>query len=480
MLHSDGATLDRAFRRVDRAMPWCVAALVAIAAVRMAIAPIVDPDVFWIAAAGDRMLRAGEIPHTNAFSFTAPAHPWVMHEWLLGPLFACGFRTAGPRFAALLGVCAGLATSALAWLVLARRGARATWWMLGVLVALGPNLFAPRPSDLTLPLVVGTIALAFTPRWSRATAASLCAVELLWCNVHGSFPLGLGLVFVALFEAADDADRTARALTLVSMGALTLVNPYGLGLHRLVLHYVSGGDATTRSIHARIAEFAPLWRANPPEASVASVAMLALVTLVSALASRTAHYRARAIVVLGCVAMAVLQVRHLGLAVLLGALLLPAPGEPRVVEAHPARARWIVIVAPIALLAWLAFSPRGDAGIAKDLGGADFAALVRGLPSDARVHVPFASSGVVLWLRSRDGVRVFMDPRNDCYPADVMRDAFDLESGALRGERARVALERRGTSWAIERRDGALARSLSGSAQWRPVRTRGEWSVFAR
>ena len=50
--------------------------------------PIGDPDVWWVAAAGREMLRTGGVLRHNLFSFTEPDHAWLMHEWLLGPLYA--------------------------------------------------------------------------------------------------------------------------------------------------------------------------------------------------------------------------------------------------------------------------------------------------------------------------------------------------------------------------------------------------------
>lgn len=61
-----------------------------------------DPDGWWVAAAGRQMLDTGQVPHENGWSFTAPDHPWVMHEHGLGPLYALGTQAQGPMFFSML------------------------------------------------------------------------------------------------------------------------------------------------------------------------------------------------------------------------------------------------------------------------------------------------------------------------------------------------------------------------------------------
>src|SRR5205823_5687162 len=56
-----------------------------------------------------------------------------------------------------------------------------------------------------------------------------------------------------------------------------------------------------------------------------------------------------------------------------------------------------------------------SAWVDETLGGPAFVELVDAIPDGAHVYAPFAPSSLVIWLASARGVRVFFDPRNDCY-----------------------------------------------------------------
>src|SRR5262249_25503493 len=57
--------------------------------------PVDDLDVWWIAAAGRDLLATSAVPRVNAYSYTAPDSPWVMHELAFGLLYAFGLHAVG-------------------------------------------------------------------------------------------------------------------------------------------------------------------------------------------------------------------------------------------------------------------------------------------------------------------------------------------------------------------------------------------------
>lgn len=64
---------------------------------------------------------------------------------------------------------------------------------------------------------------------------------ILWANLHGGFVLGLFIQTTALLQALWNKDKKmARVffLLLVTSGLLTLVNPYGIGVHQEVLNHL--------------------------------------------------------------------------------------------------------------------------------------------------------------------------------------------------------------------------------------------------
>jgi hypothetical protein len=120
------------------------------------------------------------------------------------------------------------------------------------------------------------------------------------------------------------------------------------------------------------------------------------------------------------------------------------------------------------------------------LGGASFLRLVDELPDGANVVTPFRSAGLVLWLASPRGVRVFYDSRNDCYSGEMRRIGLTL----LEQPPAAIVeeLERRGTTAALVpsppnveplmRRgyDGALA----SAPRWSIAIRVGNWAIYRR
>jgi hypothetical protein len=434
------------------------------------------------------MLASGHVPHVNGYAFTDAARPWVMHEWLYGVLLASGADRLGPAFFALAGVLFGTLTAALAIAFTvghARRLAAAALSLL-VLAPIAASFYGPRPSFASLALALAMMHVAFTPHWSRARGASAVALEWVWTQLHGSFPLGIVILLAATAEHARDRTRGSRAWTTIGAALVTLLNPYGLRLHGLVGHYLTGDDEAGHMIHETIEEFQPLWRAGPVWASPPAILALgAVVALaVSALAHRRHMVRGAFVIVLA--AMAIAQARHAAPAIVIGSALLVVEIDDLVDGAAlpaiaPARAWSLVamilapgLLASTALWARAQRSRSAGAWIDDSLGGASVLTFARSLPDGARVYAPFAPSAVVLWGAAPRGVRVFFDPRNDCYSADVFRASAAVATDA----HADRLLVERGTDWAIvpetTRTFGALARS----PLWARVASDDGWSLF--
>ena len=331
--------------------------------------------------------------------------------------------------------------------------------------------------------------VAFPAGWSRTRTAVAVGVELLWAQAHGSFPLGVAILLVAAIEhARDRATRWPRAMAALAAALVTLVNPYGLRLHGLVRHYVLGDDDVSALIHQQIVEFRPLWRAGPVWARPPTLLALGLVIALAVSALVHRRHRARALFVLALAAMAVHQARHATVAIVVGSALLVVEiddwlqGGARAVATR-VRA-WPLVVGMLApglavsTLLWRqAVATRAEgAWIDDGLGGASVLALSRTLPDGAHTYAPFAPSALVLWITAPREGRVFFDPRNDCYSADVLRASMALRSDP-NADRALVA---RGSDWAILRAGTAMFDVLARSTLWEPEQRDGEWTLFGR
>lgn len=469
--------------------PWVaaalLAALVAVLAARAATAPVDDPDVWWIAAAGRDLLATLAVPSRNAYSYTAPAEPWVMHEILFAAVYALGLGAIGPAFFplfSLIAATAAITLAALAVLPRTRHLASAALALALFLAGTPGALFAPRPSHASLVFPLAMTALALRPGWSPRRTALAVAVEIAWTNTHGSFPLGLLILLAAAFGAGESRGRIT-AVALAGLG--TLANPYGLRLHGLVESYLSGGDETAAVIHRHVVEFFPIWHGREPFVNPFNAGALVVLAVLAASALAQRRHVWRAALTLALVALGVYQVRHVTLAVVLGAVLSHAElddlcGEAGLISRPFSWKRLTAaVVLPglaLSVLLWTrAVSTREpDQWIAADVGGAEAARLARELPDGARVFAPFQASGLLIWLGAPRGVRVFFDSRNDCYPAAVAEAAFSLEAGGS-AERVSDLLERYGTEVVLAPASQPALQALLHSPRWWVRRRDGAW-----
>ena len=454
--------------------------------------PVVDPDVWWVAAAGRRVLAGAGIPRTNYFSYVEPAHPWIMHEWLLGPAYAALLERFGPAcFDALAG---GVLACALALLSAAIVG-RARHLGIGIavlgatLICFGSRFLSGRPTGVALLFPLAIATLAFRERFPMWAAATTIGLELVWVNAHGSFPLGVVLLSLAAVEASRDRRTRVAAACLAALA--TLATPYGLALHRFVLGYLLGSEGAYRAIHAHIREFGTIWQAWGSTIGPVDVVGLAVVLAVALGALGTKRHWPRALFCLALAALAIRQARNVELAGLLAAvLLLPYLDElgDRVAKHEPGppdgrRLRVAAaILTPAAAIGIAAFSVVYGRRSAADWidGGRSFLAAYAAVPDGANAYVPFGRAGVAIWYGAPRGVRVYFDPRNDCYAPGTFEDFFALDEGATPpGERDAV-LDASGTTAALVPVAGSLDRSLSAAPGWSRAGAWGTWRVYVR
>ncbi len=474
----------------------CLAALFAVVSAQRAALYVRDPDVWWLAAVGRDFILRGVWPRTNFYSFAVPAYPWRTHEWAFSALYAAGLTRIGPGFFPLIGlVCATLTALAVARLGLTRARHPAAGAMMALLSvgATAPALFEPRPAYASLIFPAVVTSLAFGPRFGWRQAAAATVTVWLWTQCHGSFPLGVLLLLASAWsETSSPPARKFRLGAAAAALLATLLNPYGIGLYRLVASYAAGTDPAARVILSSIKEFAPVWRAQPPYRNAFDFAMLSLTALLAMASLAQASTRRRGVVVLGLVAAAVLQVRHLTLAVLLGPVLLTGvvdrwlESDTRTRDARrlslagtlAALAPGLLVGAVLWARAWAARS--ADDWIGTELGGRDAAALIRALPANARVWAPFQTSGLVLWYGATQGVRVLHDPRNDCYPADIAVADWRLGSSETSAKAALSLLDTTGTNTVLAPSWHPRIRQLERSGCWETAAREGRWQVERR
>ncbi|TNE88098.1 MAG: hypothetical protein EP330_15690 [Deltaproteobacteria bacterium] len=380
---------------VVRVFAWLLPALVA-GSVVLAFhpgfaAPLLDPDLWWQLWAGEQMLD-GQFPRENGLAWTAPHTPWVSHE----PLVALVYGLVGLEG---LWLVKGLLVSGVGLLLVALGWREESVWasVLAVLWALllyrfGFSLRALTWGNFMLGACVAVLFRTEAP--GRLPAAT--ALVWLWAQIHGSFVLGVFMLLLVSWRWG------------LAALALTLLNPNGVGLWALVVGYGVGGGSEAL-VHAFVQEWHPLY-AGGSQALFMAVAIAAAGVLLFT----GEDHRPKLIWLVATL----LAVKHQRYVDIVAVACLPFVAD-RLAELFPARrgASALPMAAVGFLAVWL-FSPR-----AAPYAGWYPPELPEAVPAGARLYNDFRLGGYL----GREGVAVFMDSRNDCYPPEVLSDGFAVE-----------------------------------------------------
>jgi hypothetical protein len=159
-----------------------------------------DPDLGWHLKTGQLIVQQGKVPHTDPFSYTSAAKPWIAHEWLADVLLYEVHSATG--WAGLIVLFAALLCIAFYWLYL-RCGANAyvagvaTLWAA---VATRPT-WGVRPQVLSFLLTSLWLLILERSESNPKLLWWTLPITLLWVNLHAGFAAGLALV--ALFLAGE-------------------------------------------------------------------------------------------------------------------------------------------------------------------------------------------------------------------------------------------------------------------------------------
>ena len=264
---------------------WLGLGVVVLAAALSMSPNTVDPDLWGHVQFGREVLQSGQIPSTTSYSYTADGFRWINHENLSEVVMALTVKHFGP-----LGLIFGkLALSLLLiGIVLAVNLRQGTGSIVAAITTLlvASNLgyhwsFRPQLSTFvcyTLLLLVLQFAfqgwqtrwhLPWPRRWfadeSIASSALSDSIQpantapvlrlrwlwlliplfAIWTNAHGGFIAGIAILggylgcrgVEILFRKKTAGLKIIGYLTLtgVLIAGTTLLNPYGIGLHRWLL-----------------------------------------------------------------------------------------------------------------------------------------------------------------------------------------------------------------------------------------------------
>lgn len=243
---------------------------------------IADPDLWGYLAFGRLFRETGTFPYRDVFTYLPVTTPWIYHEWLTGVLFYPVYKHAGLDGLLLLRYLLAGITGVAIYRTARLRGATGNQAVAGIGIAalgiFGIGFSPVRAQIFTYLFFVLFLHVLETAR-TRGGGKRLWllpAMMLPWCNLHGGFLAGLGVIaFYILDGWAMRRPLLPYLLALSACAAVTLVNPYGIEYWR----YLVDAVAMPRP---EIPEWAPLFRTSKTGLSLPAVAYLLLIMGVSA------------------------------------------------------------------------------------------------------------------------------------------------------------------------------------------------------
>jgi hypothetical protein len=407
-----------------------------------------DSDSGWHIRNGEAILRDGQVPQRDPFSFSKPAQPWFAWEWLADITMAKLHEWDGPRaifffYLIVLGM--------VSWLWFHLTWISGTWFLVGC-VASWVMLTTCNIHWLARPHLLSWIFLLLTVHaaerasdrvraWSIALAFAAGAV---WANIHGSFFLASAILGLYSLEAWGksflDGNQRWKPLAAwcVALSLGSFVNPYGWHVHEHIFHYLRD-----KELLSRVGEFQSFnFRVDGAEAIV-----IGMILLASGIALNIQQgYFARGILCLVMFAGSLQAARGLPLMALLG-LPLALGSICRAVEQAQLPARFAALrdqfvqynlnlrrldtnfrglaLAPIffLMLIWLGRTPlfSKPAGFPEDQFPVVIANTIATLPADARLFSSDKFGGYLIYRFSGQR-KVFFDGRSDYYGAAFLKD----------------------------------------------------------
>jgi len=206
----------------------------------------VDPDLWWHVKNGQNILATHHWPTTDPYSFTVAGTPWLSYEWLGDVLFGAVARFAGLQgLDALLIILGSAILIALyAYATLRSGNSKAGFVTAAGLYALVTPSLSLRPQMLGYLFIILTLILLEYFRQGRLRRLwFIPALFLMWINTHGSWVIGLAVLFVFLagglmnfcvgsIEARRWSAKERVHLEVVFLACLAVIplTPYGTRL----------------------------------------------------------------------------------------------------------------------------------------------------------------------------------------------------------------------------------------------------------
>ena len=435
----------RDLRRGISLAGMAVASLFIAFALRAALMPA-QSDTFWHLRAGADILRTGEIPRVESYSFTAAGWPWRDHEWLWQPFAYGAYHLGGMPLLTLSSAVLAIGAVALSYRL--TTGPLMTRFLL---VAVGLPL--SMAAWVTRPHLVTLAAVPLLMTWLvRERHWPIPLLFVVWANAHGGVALGGVLLTVAtalavlrwrVLRTPEDRRRAvALAAVLPLSGLACLLTPFGLGM----ISFLS--DSMVRIRAVSIGEWQPAIPTAPFTAGFWVLALAFVAVLIRRRGVlRDGHASSWAAWVLVGGALTVLPLAFMAVRNIPPFLLLAVPAASRLLgpEAHVhVRLPWrkqtevstgadhplinlgLVVTLAAAAAVFVAWSYRNrDPGLGWQ--PIDERALAAVRACDGPLYNHYDEGGYLIWFTPTKPV--FVDGRQDPFPLEHILDALAVERG---------------------------------------------------
>ena len=204
---------------------------------------ILDSDMWWHVAVGQRILATHSWPWSDTYSSTVSGTPWIAYEWLGEVVMGAAASVAGLRSATLLLVLlsAILVTLLYYYANLRSGSSKAAFVACATLIPALGSFFTLRPQLFGAIFLVTTLIVLEKFREGHERALWLLPpIFLLWVNTHGSFVFGflaLGVTWLSgqiqfsaggMFTQRWTQRQSVQLLLSILLSALVLpITPYG-------------------------------------------------------------------------------------------------------------------------------------------------------------------------------------------------------------------------------------------------------------
>jgi len=241
---------------------------------------VVDADIWWHTRVGQWIMTQHAFPHYGIFSAVGETRPWAAYSWGFEVIMATLSRALGLRGISVFVLVFELVL-VLAIFFLTRFFSRSFWWALLLSIwavwAMDLNsVDVARPVSFSMLFFTLELVLIFRAQETRNVKLLywLPLLFLVWANFHIQFLYGLMLpgLFAAvttvtnwvskrwpgLQNPGDEAQAFRPGvlwLIFTACFVATLINPYTVGLYRVIWNYMQSSYAFNAIVEFRAPNF---------------------------------------------------------------------------------------------------------------------------------------------------------------------------------------------------------------------------------